>query len=132
MRLSEWNKILVTRYFSRHLDVRVYFRVDDAELAPLNVEMGLGLEQPADDLIQAVRREVQGSPTFGWLRRQADAWRLRADPDESPPWLGGSALSVLVVARETKRGEHRVLQGFLKRAGPKQQTHAKRLRGKHL
>ena len=104
MQLSEWNEILLAWFFSEQPHQRVYLRVDDGELTRLNVELGLGLDRPADNLVAAVRQEVQGSPLLGWLRRQGDAWSSRASPAEAPPWLGVLALSVLVVARETERG----------------------------
>jgi hypothetical protein len=70
----------------------------------INDERALGLHEGAQDLIGAVRNEVQGVPSLRWLRRQGDEWRSRADPDEVPPWLGLIAVSVLVVAREGERG----------------------------
>jgi hypothetical protein len=82
----------------------VYLRVDDAELQRINEERALGLLDPSQDLTDAARHEVQGTPSLSWLRRQGDEWRLRADPDEVPPWLGLLGLSVLVVARESERG----------------------------
>lgn len=104
MLLEEWNETLMAWFFSRRPYERVYLRADDAELQRINVERALGLHDPAQDLIDAVRREVQGVPSLRWLRRQGDAWRTRADPDEVPPWLGLVALSVLVVVRESERG----------------------------
>ena len=104
MLLGEWNETLMAWFFSRRPHERVYLRVDDAELERINDERALGIHDPAQDLIDAVRHEVQGVPSLRWLRLQGDEWRSRADPDEVPPWLGLIAVSVLVVARESERG----------------------------
>lgn len=104
MLIREWNETLLAWFFSGRPLEHVYLRVDDGEMDRLNSELALGLGSPADDLIAAVRREVQGSPSLRWLRRRADEWRSRSDPDDAPPWLAVLALSVLVVARETERG----------------------------
>ena len=104
MQLDEWNAALARWFLFGQPHERVYLRVDDAELERLNASGSFGLERPADDLVAAAGREVQGSPTLRWLRRKGDEWRSRADPDEVPPWLGLIAISVLVVARESERG----------------------------
>ena len=104
MLLGEWNETLTAWFFSCRPYERVYLRVDDAELHRINDERALGLHEGAQDLISAVRNEVQGVPSLRWLRRQGDEWRSRADPDEVPPWLGLLAVTVLVVAREVARG----------------------------
>ena len=104
MLIGEWNETLLTWFFSRRPLERAYLRIDDGELDRLNAEQALRLDSPADDLIAAIREEVQGAPSLRWLRRQGDEWRSRSDPDEAPPWLAVLALSVLVVARETERG----------------------------
>ena len=104
MLLGEWNETLAVWFLSPRPNERVYLRVDDPELDRINADRALGLRDPAQDLITAVRGEVQGSPSLSWLRRQSDDWRSRADPDEVPPWLGVIAVSVLVAARESARG----------------------------
>lgn len=104
MLLGEWNETLAVWFLSRRPHERVYLRVDDAELDRINADRALGLRDPAQDLITAVREEVQGAPSLRWLRRQGDEWRSRADRDEVPPWLGAIAVSVLVAARESERG----------------------------
>lgn len=104
MKIDEWNKILMTWFFSPGVRERVYLRVDDAELDRINDEYVLGLSDPAQDLVDAVRDEVQGESSLRWLRRRGEDWLSRADPDEAPPWLAALALSVLVIARETEQG----------------------------
>lgn len=104
MLLAEWNETLMVWFFSRRPNERVYLRVDDAELQRINDDRALGLRDPARDLTEAVRQEVQGQPSMRWLRRKGEQWRSRADADEVPPWLGLLGLSVLVVARENERG----------------------------
>jgi len=88
MLLGEWNETLLAWFFSRRPHERVYLRVDDAELERINADRALGLHDPAQDLVSAVRDEVQGMPSLRWLRRRGDEWRSGADPDEVPPWLG--------------------------------------------
>ncbi len=117
MQLSDWNDLLMARFFFEQPSRYVYLRIDDGELARLNHELALGLDQPADDLMAAVRREIASSTSLGWLRRQGDAWRSGANSDEAPPWLGVLALSVLIVARETERGSLAFYPPFSKALG---------------
>ena len=117
MLIGEWNETLLTWFFSRRHLERVYLRIDDGELDRLNVEHALRLDSPADDLIRAVRKEVQGAPSLRRLRQQGDGWRSRSDPDEAPPWLAVLALSVLIVARQTERGSHAFYPPFSEALG---------------
>lgn len=104
MQLAEWNEALLTWFFNRHERERVYFRADDADLRRLSDGLQLGLEDPAADLIVAVRDEVRRNPRLSYLHHSGEAWLKRCDPNEAPPWLGLLAVSVLVVARQVEGG----------------------------
>lgn len=99
---EEWNEALLTWLLQGRPRERVYLRADDYELEKLNAH--LGLEQPANDLIEAVKAEANGDASFSWLRGRTDEWRKRADLNETPPFLAPLAASVLIVSRETDHG----------------------------
>lgn len=67
MLIGEWNEALLTWFFSRRPLERVYLRIDDGELDRLSADLSLGLESPSENLVAAVRGEVQGDPSLHWL-----------------------------------------------------------------
>ncbi|WP_298207543.1 hypothetical protein [Ferrimicrobium sp.] len=114
MRIDDWNHILMEWFFAEGTKGRVYLRVDHAELALINDQRRLRLDDPDEDLVRAVRNEVRGESSLSWLRRRGEEWRAHRDPDEAPPWLAALAVSVLVVAQETERGSTRFYAPFAK------------------
>ena len=100
MQIDKWNEVMLDWYFSGPAGSRAYFRVDDAELRRINIEVGLGMEDPSSDLLHAVR--LNG---LRYAESRGQQWHgARADADVVPPWLPYLALTVLVVERQTELG----------------------------
>lgn len=111
MNYQEWNDALARWFLNGPPSSYVYFRVDDAELRRMNDEFGLGLTDPAADLITAAR-----SMSLTTLRAAGFRWK-KADRSEAPPFLVLLAVSVLLVERQTDAGRTSFYEPFTELLG---------------
>jgi hypothetical protein len=99
VQLEKWNEVFASWYFSGPAGARAYFRVDDAELRRINAALGLGLDDPSEQLLHDVR--LSG---LRYAEVSGQKWSTKATADAVPPWLPYLAITVLLVERQTEQG----------------------------